>query len=81
MDVRVVTGGVEAQVGQAFEQRVDRHPRLHPGQMHPQAHVRPVPEGDVLLRVTEDVESVGVVVAARVAVGRAEHHGDVRAGR
>ena len=50
--------GVEAQVGKTLEQRTDGDARLHPGEVHPETHVGAVPEGDVLLRVTEDVEAI-----------------------
>ena len=61
-DVDVLGVGVEAQVRQV-EDRVDRDRRLHPREVHAEAHVRAERERHVLLLLTEDVERVGVVPA------------------
>ena len=78
MDVGVVPQGhVQADVLEAVEQGIDRHPRFHAGQVHPQAHVDAEPESDVLLGLAEQVECVGVGVAAFVPVGAAEEQPDL----
>ena len=48
--------GRSSRSAEAVEDAVEQHPGLEPGQVHAEAHVRPVGEGDVRLRRAEDVE-------------------------
>src|SRR4051812_33316583 len=61
---------IEAQARQALQQAADGRVRLEAREVHPDAHVRPAREGEVLARVLAPrVEAVGVGERARVAVG------------
>ena len=72
--------GIEAQVGQAVEQQLERDAHLEPGEVHPEADVDAVAPRDVGLRRAEDVEAVGIRITILVAVGRTEQRHDRRAG-
>jgi hypothetical protein len=52
------------------EQRGERDTHLEPGEVHAEADVHAVAEGDVLARRADDVEAVGVGIAVRFPVGR-----------
>ncbi len=71
-----VSPGSRASPGRRSSTRVQERPRLEPGEMHAQAHVRTVREGDVGDRGPEDVERLGIVPAGLVVVGRADVRGD-----
>ena len=71
--------GVQGERTEAVEQGVDGDPRLHPGEMHAQAHVDAEAEAHVLALGTEHVEAVRIVVLAFVPVGRSDEEGEVGA--
>src|SRR5690349_21172817 len=61
------------------EELLQRDPRLEPGDRRAQAHVRTVPEGEDARVGARDVELVGPVELARIAVPRAEQEHDLGA--
>ena len=61
---------VDVPLGEAVEQLVEGDPALEAGEAGAEAEVEAEAEGEVLDVVAVDVEDVGVVVAAGVAVGR-----------
>ena len=74
--------GVEPEIGQAVEDPVEADAQLEPGEVHPEALVRPGPERDVMLHGTAEAPFRRIIEAARVAVrggGRGGAAGD-RAG-
>jgi hypothetical protein len=61
-------GGVQAQRRQAAQQPLDGGVSLQARQVHPEAHVRPVREGDLQARVlAAHVEAIGVAFFAYLA--------------
>ena len=74
-------GRIEAQVGQAVEQRVQRRAGLEQRQVRAGAEVRAEAEGEMIVVLAVQVEAIGVVVVALVAVGRADDHRQHAAGR
>src|SRR5580704_2976856 len=77
LDVGRVRAGIEGERPQAVEERVDGHPRLHAGEVHPQADVDAEAESDVLALLAEQVEAVRVDVFALVAVGGADQQCEI----
>src|SRR6478672_6005739 len=61
---------VDVPLGKAIEQLVERDSPFEAGEVGAEAVVQAEPEGEVADVLAMDVEDVGVVVAARVAVGR-----------
>ena len=76
----IVGGGVEAELGEAVEDRLHGDRGLHAGEVHPEAGVGAEGEGDVLLRGAENVELVGALPALGIPVGGAHAHVDHRPG-
>ena len=75
MDVGVVTVRIEAEVWQPVEQPVEDDPQLEASQVHPEAHVRSVGEGEVLARVrARQQEAVGLDVRRRISIGGGQGH-------
>ena len=65
-------------VGQAGQELAEHHRQLPTGEVGAQAEVRArAAEADVGVRVAADVERLGVVELARVAVGRAVEQHDL----
>src|SRR4030088_2535986 len=60
-DVRRVGRGVEAQVREPVEDPLENDAGLHARQVHPQAHVRPEREREVLALLAVDVELLGAL--------------------
>ena len=78
VDVRVVVGD-ELDVGQPVEQAFERDPGLHPGQVQSHAGVLAGGKRDVGQALPEDVELLGALPSAFVAVRRADADVDHRA--
>src|SRR3546814_13375917 len=65
----------DAQVGGALEQEAQHLRHLEAGQVRAQAEVRPDAEGQVRVRVAEQVEGVGIGEHSRAAVRGPEQIG------
>src|ERR1700712_4453634 len=67
---------IEPQLREAVQQRPHEHLRLHLRKVLTDAQVCAVPEADVGLTLTREVEAVGVRPSRRVAVGRTQINDD-----
>src|SRR5271154_276700 len=77
LNVRRLGRGVQREGPEAVEQGVDGDARLHPGEMHAEAHVDAEAEAHVLALLAEHVVAVGLRVLALVTVGRPDEQGEV----
>ena len=77
LDRRTRRAWRQLEIRKPVEQRVEDESHLHPGEVHPEAHVGAEGEGQVLLLGTMDVESLGIGKARLVAIRRAEGDGDL----
>src|SRR5947208_2790556 len=68
LPLQFAVGHGQLQLGEAFQQRGQRGLDVHPGQRGAEAVVGAVPEPELALGITGDVEAVGVGVLAAVAV-------------
>ena len=57
------------QLGWRREQRLERDARLEPGERGPEAEVRAVAEGEMVVEAAPDVEPVGIFEVVLVAIG------------
>ena len=69
-------GVVDVPLGEAVQELVERDAALEPGEAGAEAEVEPEAEGQVLDVRAVDVEDVGVLVAAGVAVGGGQDQQD-----
>ena len=67
-------------VRQPLQQLLEGHPGLEPGQARPQTEVGRPAEGEMAIRSTPHLESVGYVDGALVAIGRREQQEGPRPG-
>ena len=72
--------GVEAEVRQTVEERIERHSCLEQGQVRTGTEVSAEAEGEMRLRLAPDIEKVGPVVTFGIAAGRPQQQDHFGAG-